>query len=113
MNNYLAHYGVLGMKWGRRKGSSGSRIKKPMSLRKKAKNMSDEELQKQIKRLQLEKQYKQLKREDVSAGSKFVKDVGGNIAKQTVVNSVTKYTSAALTNAIESVIGKKSESTKK
>lgn len=47
----LKHYGVLGMKWGRRKGPSA-----PSS--KNVKNMSDDELQKTTQRINREKAYK-------------------------------------------------------
>lgn len=106
MNDTLIHYGVLGMKWGKRKARVSGKVKKPRSLRKKAKAMSEAELKSQISRLQLEKQYKQLKRDDISAGSKFVRDAGGNIAKQTVVNTATKYTTEALVNVIEAITKK-------
>ena len=57
----LMHYGVLGMKWGRRKGkqTTGSKNKKS-SKKKNKKNprrMSNKELAARIKRLDLEKRY--------------------------------------------------------
>ena len=57
----LMHYGVLGMKWGKRKGkqTAGSKNKKS-SKKKNKKNprrMSNKELAARIKRLDLEKRY--------------------------------------------------------
>lgn len=79
--DYLQHYGVLGMKWGRRKqkqssGSGESKRKQKASRTKTSrrvniKKLSDEELQKKIRRLQMEKQYRDLKRDEVSEGRKI------------------------------------------
>lgn len=67
MNNELYHYGVLGMKWGRRKASkiSNSRIDpsyKKAHSKKKVKYMSDNELREVNNRLNLEKNYRDLTR---------------------------------------------------
>lgn len=72
----LAHYGVLGMKWGRRRNSDGtvtvdksktagnhpghSDAKAGKSKPRPAKEMTNEELSSAIKRMQLEQQYRQL-----------------------------------------------------
>lgn len=63
MNNILKHYGILGMKWGRRKGSSdandSSDHKKLSEIRKKKlKDMSDDELSFLVKRSSLVKTYR-------------------------------------------------------
>lgn len=91
--DFLAHYGVLGMKWGKRKGSSGSSIKSSKKSKKnpKASTLSDAELRQRINRLQMEKQYKQLTTKDRSTASKFVGDVVRESAKQTASSYVTKY----------------------
>ncbi len=70
----LTHYGVLGMKWGKRRGngasSSTSKTKKT-STQDKIKKMSDDELRKKINRLQMEKQYSQLTSSDVNKGKAY------------------------------------------
>ena len=57
----LMHYGVLGMKWGRRKGKQTTSSKNKKSSKKKNKKnprrMSNKELAARIKRLDLEKRY--------------------------------------------------------
>ena len=53
-NQYLAHHGILGMRWGHRK--SGASVTRSSSGSRK---MSDEELQTSVKRMNLEKQYKE------------------------------------------------------
>lgn len=60
-NQYLAHHGILGMRWGHRK--SGASVTRSSSGSKK---MSDEELQTSVKRMNLEKQYKELSKQSAS-----------------------------------------------
>lgn len=56
VDEYLMHYGVLGMKWGKRKArASKSSEQAPQKRR-----MSNKELQARIKRLKMEKEYAQL-----------------------------------------------------
>lgn len=56
VDEYLMHYGVLGMKWGKRKAkASNSSEQAPQKRR-----MSNKELQARIKRLKMEKEYAQL-----------------------------------------------------
>ena len=85
----LKHWGVLGMKWGRRKNRSGgvdtssedhrtvSSIKK-----KRVSEMSNDELKKLTTRLQLEKQYSDLTKKDTNVGMKIVTDILLNTGKQ-------------------------------
>lgn len=115
MNNetdYLVHYGVLGMKWGRSKKSRGSkskrsearakrraekkankaanrRIKKERARASKNRRMlSDQELNSRIKRLETEKRLKQLTEEDVAPGKVVVKKVLKNSGDR-LVSGVT------------------------
>lgn len=85
--NHLAHYGVLGMKWGVRKDNkAGSRRRSgskdyqtTKKLRSKGRTaLSNSELQKVNKRLQLERTY-----DDLTSSMNFVKKavaVGGTVA---------------------------------
>lgn len=62
-NNYLAHYGILGMKWGVRRKSrtpSADSAKVKAIRKKKIDEMSNQDLRDANTRLQLESQYKQL-----------------------------------------------------
>lgn len=99
--NSLTHYGVLGMKWGRRKqkpssGSSKTSRREEKKLTKEAKkrgmtttikktkkvkikDLSDDELQKKIRRLQMEKQYRDLKKDEVSKGRKIAGQILSNV----------------------------------
>lgn len=87
-NNYLAHHGVKGMKWGVRHDRKGSRVsrmrnytgsKKSNALkearRKDIDTMSNQELQDTINRLNLEKQYRSLTQVDIGFGSRKAQEV--------------------------------------
>ncbi len=70
----MKHYGVLGMKWGKRRDStkSSSSRKKKNKRKIDLKSMSDDELRKKINRMQMEKQYSQLISDgSVSKGKKY------------------------------------------
>ena len=100
-NNYLQHYGILGMRWGvrraRPKSSSGSRFsrksyKNSKELKKKTiKDLSDNELRSKINRLELEKRYKELSGSDKqsSRGKKFVMDVLETSGKTSAIRFTT------------------------
>ena len=104
-DNTLYHYGVLGMKWGRRRGSASSgstgskqRAKKSDEYvrakalkKKKLSQLSNAELKELNNRMQLESQYKNLKKQNVSAGRKFVQDVAYESGKQIAAEYTKKY----------------------
>lgn len=102
MNNYLKHYGVLGMKWGvRRKRTSTISTTNSTSRKKSVSELSDEELKRIINRHNLEKQYKQITAKQKSAGAKFVTDVVSNAAKQTATTYTAKYMAKGMEALIE------------
>ena len=97
-NGELKHYGILGMRWGRRKGSdsdSGSSSQKPQ--KKKTSEMTNQELREKIERANLERQYKEIsKNKSTDAGRKFVTEVLRESAKNTAVKYVTKAMGAGV-----------------
>ena len=119
-NNTLYHYGVLGMKWGRRKSrtSSGTTRSKKSSnqsedyvrakklKKKKLSQLSNAELKELNNRMQLESQYKNLKRQNISAGQKFVKDVAYESGKQLAAEYTKKYAKKGI-ELVGMTLGKK------
>lgn len=112
--DYLAHYGVLGMKWGVRNaetlrkyaGEKGrtlkNRTKTNMERTRASRNrsqLSDAELDRRIARLEKEKKLRQLTESEVAPGRAYVKDFlkdnGKKIASGLVVGlgsyAVSRY----------------------
>lgn len=111
MNDYLTHYGILGMKWGvrrtpaqpaRARGSS----KRKSDNKKKVKSMSDDELRRVVNRLQMERQYSQLSQSNVSKGKEYAQKV---IKAGTTVAAVTTTAIAIYNNVgkIKAIVEKK------
>lgn len=94
----LEHYGVPGMKWGRRKAAQRkakkeARIQTEME-RLSVKTMSDDELKAKINRLKLEKEFQSLTTPEINRGQKIVggilSDVGKSLAKEYVTAQANK-----------------------
>lgn len=116
--NELAHYGILGMKWGiRRTEAQLARARgkktpdedasddyKKAHSKKSVKSMSDKELRDRLNRLNMEQQYKKLTTPEKSAGQKVVEQVVGGAAKQIAVSYVSKYMSKAAEAGIKAAI---------
>lgn len=102
LEDFLAHYGVKGMKWGRRKARNsddGDRPKRTPSedhltakalKKKRVSEMSNADLKKLTTRMQLEKQYAELTQDSrtVSRGEKFVKR---SISVGNTINQVAAF----------------------
>lgn len=89
---FLKHYGILGMKWGRRSGGSGkAKYRTPGSedherkiqlKGKRVKDMSNAELKEFANRLQLEAAYKKSKIKPKSKSRKAVEGIVGQLGKK-------------------------------
>lgn len=103
----LKHFGILGMRWGVRRGrgnqsntkapkraSSEDHIRKKELKKKKLHELSNSELRSFNDRMQLERQYKDLKKSDVSSGSKFarelLRDLGKDLIKGYLKTTITE-----------------------
>lgn len=83
-DNSLAHYGVKGMKWGKRKGGNtkprsqdAARVERLQTRAKKnsIKNLSNKELSDVIRRRELETKYKDLNPNAIKKGERAIKSV--------------------------------------
>jgi 5-methylthioribose kinase len=87
----LAHYGILGMHWGRKKAKNTTSVK-PHSdysvadkIRKKdIREMSNDELKTLTARIQLEKSYNEVSKKQASRGKQFVVSFVENFARQSL-----------------------------
>ena len=72
----LAHFGVIGMKWGVRKGSSeNTKVRQSRSnMYKNRRTLSDKELRTAVSRMQMEHKLKSLVQEDLTPGKVAAKD---------------------------------------
>ena len=125
MSDYLAHYGILGMKWGRRRSanSTGDGIngprrfglfgRKTMSndaavtggLRKKSlKELSNDDLKTLNARLLLERQFNTLTKKETPAALKFVGDVLKESGKDITKDFLKQTTSIGLNLAGEKFV---------
>lgn len=91
MAEELRHYGVLGMRWGRRRTPSAEASNTKTLLKtKKLEELSNDELKAITTRLQLEKQYKDLTKKNVSAGQKAVQAIVGKLAGEALNAYLTR-----------------------
>lgn len=107
VQNFLAHYGIMGMKWGirRRRGKDGLIIPgtRESSSRSSAKTLSTEELRERVQRLNLEKQYRDLTKTQQSQASKFIKDVLVGSAKNVATQQTTKGMTLLVEKALKEI----------
>lgn len=99
----LAHYGVKGMKWGKRKASSGGSSRTTFADA--PKRLTTEELTKRIGRMEAEKKYNSLNRPDLTEGRKAVNEVLLNSGKRVANTVVTGASLLAIKKAIEIKFG--------
>lgn len=97
-SNELKHYGILGMKWGRRKGKSvvsspGGKHHDYLEAHTKEsyKSMSTKKLKQINDRLQAEKTYKELTSKQKKKGKSWITNTLKNVGSQQLGNALNKY----------------------
>lgn len=111
VESFLAHYGVIGMRWGIRKRRSvspahpvsedaaRSSALKVQVRRHGTQSLSNSDLQALVTRLNLENQYGKLNPENISSGKRFMRDVFDvteGIGKQQASSFGNKYAAKGL-----------------
>lgn len=90
IDDYLAHYGVKGMRWGHRKNKTGGydyvgrKVKGGTLDKPDVSKMSDEELRNRINRIKMETEYSQLTKRKPGKAEKFVKNLLKKRATETI-----------------------------
>jgi hypothetical protein len=84
VDDSLEHYGVPGMKWGKRRKAKKEAIAKAAAEKEAVKNMSDDELKKKINRIKLEREYAKLTEPQINAGRKVVGELLMEVGKAKV-----------------------------
>jgi hypothetical protein len=95
----LYHWGIMGMRWGRKKGrkstkastSSSEHKNKEILKKKKLSDMTNSELKTFNERLQLERSYKELRSSEISPGRKFIQEMLVTTGKQAIQSYLQKH----------------------
>ena len=131
-DDFLAHYGVKGMKWGKRRAAraekkaqekyerSSEDARQAEEARTKMKkasidSLSNKELQSLVQRMNLEQQFSTLqdKTKTKSAGRKFAEDITRELAKETIKSAVKNTVGVEVQGAMEKKLTKGVDKTKK
>ena len=111
LDDFLAHYGVRGMKWGVRKGVVNPRMQRTKKenavrtqrkdARRKRQTLSDKDLDALIKRLEAEKKVKTLLDDDLTPGKSLTQQIirssGTKVAGAVVAGSAMYVVKGVLT----------------
>lgn len=97
VDNFLSHYGVKGMRWGRRteKGSASADASQKIEIKAKSKqsglqSLSNKDLQDAINRMNLEQQFKRLATNEKPAVQRFIASTLLEIGKREVQVNLAK-----------------------
>lgn len=101
-DNFLAHYGVRGMKWGVRRSK---RDKSRTVYSKAPAKLTDAELRRRLKRLEDEKRYNELNSRDVSQGEEFATKILKQVGSTTVATLLGAVALYGGKKAIGKVVG--------
>ena len=100
----LKHYGVLGMKWGKRKGRSDESRSTLKSKWTSTRKLSNKQIQSANKRMRLEKDFKKLKSVDLS-GAKKVLDAALKLVGSITITTVVGHKTGAF-DAAQKLLGR-------
>lgn len=102
-NEIIAHYGVKGMRWGRRKTGTSSTAR--TQFVKAPKKLSTEELVRRIGRMEAEKKYNSLNRGDISPGRQAANEILTTTGKRVASTVLTGASLLAIKTAVDAKFG--------
>lgn len=119
LEDYIEHFGILGMKWGVKHGppypldiKTSKAIKKSGKVTINVKDLTDEDLRRIINRLQMERQLKDLTREDVKKAESYaekslkkLRDKMTDTVFDIAANSLKTITTYALNKKLKQDVG--------
>lgn len=103
VEEFLAHFGVKGMKWGQRKARRGSSDR--TSFSKSPNRLSDSELKSRIQRMEAERKYNDLNKRTIGKGEALVSEILTNSGRRVATTVVTNVGMLAVGAAIASRFG--------
>lgn len=105
--DFLAHYGVIGMKWGKRKTEvpASAEAARSGEIKAKAKTgkvkaLTNAELRTAIERMQLEQNYKRLSVNDKPVVTRFIASTLLEIGKREVQAAIARKVSSAIAKKV-------------
>jgi len=96
MNKELKHFGIVGMRWGSRKGISAKK-----ATRKKIASMSDDELRTKLNRINMERQYTALMQTRSSKAKSYVTKIAATSFAAAATAIATKRIKEAMESALD------------
>lgn len=99
MNDFLAHHGIKGQKWGVKNGppyplEDKEELKRRKSDYKRRRTLTNAELESRVRRYKLEKEYRELAAEDFAPGEAYAKSILKDVGKRaltTIIVGATLY----------------------
>lgn len=114
LEEFIAHYGIKGMKWGirRKRNPKTGRVGGKKTKKRKVSDIPDDELRAKVKRMNMEKQYRDLKRQErdqkvVRRGAKAV----GSIMAKSSKRALTDFSSKQILKGLEKAAERKARQT--
>jgi len=104
VEEFIEHYGVKGMRWGRRRARSERSTERTVYKRA-PKKLTSAELDKRIKRMETEKRYNELNKRDIGRGSQLAHEILTNSGRTVATTVATGAVLYAVKKAIEKKMG--------
>lgn len=113
VDKFLSHYGIPGMKWGKRKATSGEASDDSRAASEAAgkikrsgvKSLSNKELQSYITRMKLERQYVSVKpKTNTQKTAKFVGSILAKVGKKQVITLASSLAAKQIAKMLKNAV---------